>query len=206
VDKNSVYLLNIFVLDGFRLDWYFSSDTFLTTFKTAHLMSSSLVIGLVGLPGSGIRIAEQYLEKEGSTIYQIPWREDPTDYLRLVAIERILEIMEPAKSYVIKGIRYADEVVRFREHSRFKLIHIDANPRVRYHGMIAEGIIAPHVSYDTFLEKDVGFCYPPDGLEEALVFQMADVTVQHTGNRQQLERRVSTTLQFFHQLATAPYC
>lgn len=143
-------------------------------------MTSKLVVGIVGMPGSGKSVADGILKEDGFSVIvmgdvireevakrglnptpenvggvmvKIRREEGPA----VVAKRCIIKINEAStKDVVVEGLRSLAEFNEFRrEFANFKLIAIHASPIIRFNRIFGRNRSDDSKDWQTFVERDL---------------------------------------------------
>jgi len=181
-----------------------------------------MIIGITGTDGAGKGTAVEYLKTKGFTHYsarefivaEIERQTLPVtrNQMRLTANQMraehgneyvIKQAYEQAAAAgitnaVIESVRAAAEAKYLKSQGGI-LLAVDANPELRYERVQARRSASDQVTYEQFLEQEALEKNDPDpnGMQKAIVMEMADYTIMNDGTVAELEKQIETFLNIF---------
>jgi len=181
-----------------------------------------MIIGITGTDGAGKGTAVEYLKTKGFTHYsarefivaEIERQALPVtrNQMRLTANQMraehgneyvIKQAYEQAAAAgitnaVIESVRAAAEAKYLKSQGGI-LLAVDANPELRYERVQARRSASDQVTYEQFLEQEALEKNDPDpnGMQKAIVMEMADYTIMNDGTVAELEKQIETFLTIF---------
>ncbi|HMA78155.1 MAG TPA: AAA family ATPase [Candidatus Paceibacterota bacterium] len=181
-----------------------------------------MIIGITGTDGAGKGTAVEYLKTKGFTHYsarefivaEIERQALPVtrNQMRLTANQMraehgneyvIKQAYEQAAAAgitnaVIESVRAAAEAKYLKSQGGI-LLAVDANPELRYERVQARRSASDQVTYEQFLEQEALEKNDPDpnGMQKAIVMEMADYTIMNDGTVAELEKQIETFLNIF---------
>ncbi len=136
----------------------------------------SIWIGLTGKNGSGKGEAAKYLQSKGFAYFSLsdvlreeakkrgiaPTRDSlyalgnemRSEHGSGVLAKKVLEQLQPGKSYCIDSIRHPDEVGVFRSSKSFSFIEVYADPRIRFDRMLKRARENDPTTFEAFQELE----------------------------------------------------
>lgn len=180
-----------------------------------------MIVGVTGGYCSGKDSVAQYLEANGFTHISL------SDFIRaelrrrkqeitrenLIAVgtelrekfghaalaNMALESMEADKKYAVSSIRNTTEVEALRKRKNFILVHIDAQPKLRFSRMLARKKHGEELpTYADFLASEKKeMSDDPAGQQLHKVFKMADLVIRNEGSVADLQSKLDKFLKIY---------
>ncbi len=115
------------------------------------------------------------------------------DYLA----RRILEQLEADKNYIVDSIRHPDEVRALRSRGDFRLVSVNADPRVRFERIKARARESDPQDFDDFLrlEQEEATRRHSEGQDLVNTMALADVTLANNGSLEDLHGELARIVQ-----------
>lgn len=177
-----------------------------------------MVIGLTGKNASGKGEVAEYLKTKGFYFHslsdvireELRLRGQSLSRQRMIEVGNelrqrhgpdhlarvILQRLESDKNYVVDSIRNPAEAEALRSRGDFMLLHIEADPRVRFERVRSRGRKGDPEDFETFsaLEEQED---SPDSEKQQLAecARLADHRIVNNGSRQELMARVGSIIQ-----------
>ena len=112
--------------------------------------------------------------------------------------ERVIKKMEPAKNYVIDGIRNPGEIEILKKLGNFSLIGIDAPVEKRLQWILARNKDSDPKTIDEIKAmdaRDKGVGEQDHGQQSVKCYEMADAYIANDGTFEQLKEKVTDLLE-----------
>jgi dCMP deaminase len=176
-------------------------------------------IGVAGLNASGKTEAVRFLERRGfysvslSDVIRAELRQEGREPTREAMTargrdlrerfgagtlaERVQALLPSDRNHVIDSIRHPAEVEAFRRAGEFMLLWIDVPAEVRYERLRQRGRVGEDISFDRFQELQEVELRSDDAAGQQLlaVRDLADETIENTGDLPELEARIQRVLE-----------
>ncbi len=185
-----------------------------------------MIIGLTGKNAAGKGEVARFLQDKGFYVYSLSdvlreelktRGEEPTRE-NLVRIgrelrrengdgylaERVLARTQPDKNYVVDSFRHPTEIAVFRREPRYRLLLIEANPKIRFERIYQRHREADPVTLNEFLqlEEKEHASTAVGGQQLHLSARHADATVQNDSSLEELKTSVLEIVsRWAHQLS-----
>ena len=182
-----------------------------------------LIIGITGTLGAGKGTIVEYLKEEhhfahysvrAYLLEEIRKRDLPENRDSMVSIANELrknnspsfitdELFERAKqnnqNAVIESIRTPGEIDSLRLKSKFMLLAVDADPKIRFERIQKRQSETDYIDFHTFLENEKREMTTDDPNKQNLrkCIEMADFVIMNNGTVQDLHRKVADILAHF---------
>ncbi len=179
----------------------------------------NMIIGLTGTLGAGKGTVVEFLKKKGFKHYSV------REYLNKILIkeqkkltrenlvnlanklrtenspsyivEKLFEQgFKKNKNIVIESLRNLGEIEALRRKKNFKLISIDANPRIRYTRIKKRNSTTDKIPYEKFLEQELKELNSNNSNEQNLFasMQIADYKIRNNNSKKELEKTLNKIL------------
>ncbi|MEZ5148724.1 MAG: AAA family ATPase [Bacteroidales bacterium] len=182
-----------------------------------------LIIGITGTLGAGKGTIVEYLKKERNFIHYsvraylldvIRQRNLPENRDSMVSVANELrkknapsfiidELFEIAKNNdqnaIIESIRTPGEVDSLRQKSKFILLAVDADPKIRYERIKLRNSETDHIDYSTFIENEKREMTTDDPNKQNLrkCIDLADFVIMNNGSIMELHDQIDLIISNF---------
>jgi len=182
-----------------------------------------MIIGLTGSLGAGKGTIIEYLQSQGFDYFTLSdeirteakKRNIPETRTNLQDLgnelreregsgawaKRVIERMEPAKGYIIDGLRNPAEVEECKKNSNFFPISIDAPAELRFQRMQNRNLDKDPKTWEEFLQvdaRDKGEGEKATGQQNAATMELADFRVYNDGDIGSIHEEIKKILEQIH--------
>lgn len=107
------------------------------------------------------------------------------------------QALQHGKPCIIESIRTPGEVESLRKNNDFRLIAVDADPKIRFNRIAARNSETDQVTFEEFLANEQREMDSPDPNHQNLrkCIEMADVVLDNSGTVEDLYRQVEAILE-----------